>query len=362
MPREAGRNPRVSSRQLKFVQAINEALDLCMAKDQRVFVLGLGAPDAAAVFGSTRGLADKYGPRRVLDMPVSENGATGVAVGAALRGMRPVMTHVRLEFAMLAIDQIVNQAANWHYMFGGQASVPLVIRMVVGRGWGQGPQHSQSLQAWFAHVPGLKVVMPATPHDAKGLLISAIEDDNPVVFIEHRWLYNIHGPVPEGLYRVPLGQPNVLRQGRHVTVVATSYMTVEGMRAADELAEEGIELEIVDVRTLNPFDETLVLASVRKTGRLIVADTGWRSVGFAAEVVARVTEQCLGDLKAPPIRLTSPDVPTPTTRALSNYYYPLVRDITAAARRLTGRPPRPAPEITPEAFLDVPDPTFAGPF
>ena len=352
----------MSTRQLKFVQALNEALDLCMAKDQRVFVLGLGAPDAAAVFGSTKGLADKYGPRRVLDMPVSENGMTGVAIGAALRGMRPVMTHIRLEFAMLAIDQIVNQAAKWHYMFGGQASVPLVIRMVVGRGWGQGPQHSQSLQAWFAHVPGLKVVMPATPHDAKGLLISAIEDDNPVVFIEHRWLYGIHGPVPEGVYRVPLGQPNVLRQGRHVTVVATSYMTLEAVRAADELAKEGIELEIVDVRTLNPFDETLVLESVRKTGRLIVADTGCRSVGFAAEVVARVTERCLGDLKAPPIRLTLPDVPTPTTRALSNYYYPLVHDIAAAARRLLGRPAKPAPETTPEAFLDVPDPSFTGPF
>ena len=352
----------MSTRQLKFVQALAEALDLCMAKDPRVFVLGLGAPDAAAVFGSTKGLAEKYGPRRVLDMPVSENGMTGVAVGAALRGMRPVMTHIRLEFAMLAIDPIVNQAAKWHYMFGGQASVPLVIRMVVGRGWGQGPQHSQSLQAWFAHVPGLKVVMPATPYDAKGLLISAIEDDNPVVFIEHRWLYNIHGPVPEGLYRVPLGRPNVLRPGRHVTVAATSYMTLEASRAADELAREGVELEIVDVHTLNPFDETPVLESVRKTGRLIVADAGWRSVGFAAEVVTRVVEQCLGDLEEPPVRITLPDLPTPTTRALSNYYYPLVRDITAAARRLTGRPPKPEPEIKPEAFLDVPDATFSGPF
>jgi pyruvate dehydrogenase E1 component beta subunit len=352
----------VSTRQLKFVQALNEALDLSMAADPRVFVLGLGTPDAAAVFGSTKGLVEKYGPQRVLDMPVSENGMTGVAIGAALRGMRPVMTHIRLEFAMLAIDQIVNQAAKWYYMFGGQAPVPLVIRMVVGRGWGQGPQHSQSLQSWFAHVPGLKVVMPATPHDAKGLLVAAIEDNNPVVFIEHRWLYGIHGPVPEGLYRVPLGQPNVLRPGGDVTVAATSYMTLEAVRAADELAKEGLALEVVDIRTLNPFDPTLVLESVRKTGRLIVADTSWRSVGFAAEVVARVVEECLGDLKAPPVRLTLPDVPTPTTRALSNYYYPLVRDIAAAARRLAGRPARPEPEIKPDALLDVPDPTFTGPF
>lgn len=361
MPREA-MHGQATPRQLTFVQALNEGMDLCMAKDPRVVVLGLGAPDAAAVFGSTRGLLEKYGAQRVLDTPVSENAMTGVALGAALRGMRPVMTHIRLEFAMLAIDPIVNQAAKWHYMFGGQASVPLVIRMVVGRGWGQGPQHSQSLHAWFAHVPGLKVVMPATPHDAKGLLISAIEDDNPVVFIEHRWLYNIHGPVPEGVYRVPLGRPHVLRPGRHVTVAATSYMTLEATRAATELADEGIELEIVDIHTLNPFDEGPVVESVRKTGRLIVADAAWRSVGFAAEVVSRVVEQCLGDLKATPVRITLPDLPTPTTRALSNYYYPLVRDIAAAARRLTGRPPKLEPEIKPDDFLDVPDASFSGPF
>src|SRR2546430_15549519 len=278
-------NATVSTRQLKFVQALNEALDLCMAKDPKVFIVGLGAPDAAAIFGSTKGLVEKYGSKRVLDMPVAENAITGIAVGAALQGMRPVMTHIRLEFAMLTIDQIVNQAAKWHYMFGGQAAVPLVIRMVVGRGWGQGAQHSQSLQAWFAHVPGLKVVMPATPYDAKGLLISAIEDDNPVVFIEHRWLYNVHGAVPGGIYRVPLGQAHVLRAGRDVTIAATSLMTLEAVRAAEDLAQEGIEVEVVDLRTLNPFDEAPVLASVRKTGRLIVADTRSRSGGLAAGII-----------------------------------------------------------------------------
>lgn len=352
----------MSERQIKFVQALNEAMDLCMAKDPKVVIMGLGVPDAAAIFGSTKGLVEKYGPKRVLDMPVSENAITGVVLGAAINGMRPVMTHLRLEFAMLAIDQIVNQAAKWHYMFGGQASAPLVIRMIVGRGWGQGPQHSQSLHAWFAHVPGLKVVMPSTPYDAKGLLISAIEDNNPVVCIEHRWLYGIHGPVPEGLYRVPLGQPNVLRRGKHVTVVASSYMTLEAVRAADELLEEGLEVEIIDMRTLNPFDETQILESVRKTGNVVVVDTGWRSVGFAAEVLARVVEQCLDDLKVPPVRLTLPDLPTPTTRALSNYYYPLAHDIAAAARCVAGRPAKPGPEIKPEAFLDAPDPSFTGPF
>jgi pyruvate/2-oxoglutarate/acetoin dehydrogenase E1 component len=354
--------PDAAARTLKFVDALKEAQDLCMAADPAVILMGLGVSDPAAIFGSTRGLFEKYGNRRVVDVPVSENAVTGIAVGAAISGMRPVMTHIRLEFAMLAMDQIVNQAAKWHYMFGGRASVPLVIRMVVGRGWGQGPQHSQSLQAWFAHVPGLKVVMPATPHDAKGLLISAIEDNNPVVFIEHRWLYSTYGTVPEGVYRVPIGPNLRIRSGRDVTVVASSYMTLEAIRTADMLRAEGIELDIVDLRTLNPFDETAVLESVHNTGRLIVADTGVRSVGFAAEILARVAESCLTELKAPPVRITLPDLPTPTTRALANYYYPSRYDIAAAARRLCGRPAKPEKPIEPGDFLDVPDTSFSGPF
>ena len=352
----------MTDRQLTFAQGLNEAQDISMERDPRVFIIGLGAPDPAAIFSSTKGLVGKYGPGRVIDMPVSEHAMTGVCLGAALNGMRPIMVHIRLEFEMLAVDQIVNQAAKWHYMFGGQMAAPMVIRMVVGRGWGQGPQHSQSLQAWFAHIPGLKVIMPSTPYDAKGLLISAIEDNNPVICIEHRWLYQIYGPVPEGYYRVPLGQPSVLRVGQHVTIVATSYMTLEAVRAADELADEGLEVEVIDVRTLSPFDEGPVLESVKKTGRLIVADTGCRSGGFAGEIVARVVEQALRDLKEPPVRITLPDVPTPTTRALANYYYPLKHDIAAAARRLAGWPAQPAPLIASDAFLDVPDASFKGPF
>ena len=334
--------PELTERQMTYVAALNEALHLCMASDPRVFVMGLGAPDAAAAFGSLDGLASKYGAKRVVDMPISENAMTGIMLGAALNGMRPVMTHIRLEFAMLAIDQIVNQAAKWHYTFGGRASAPLVIRMIVGRGWGQGPQHSQSLQSWFAHVPGLKVIMPATPYDAKGLLIAAIEDDSPVVCIEHRWLYNIDGPVPEGVYRVPIGPPKILRSGRDVSIAATSYMSFEAMRAAQLLSEEGIDAEVLDVHSLNPLDAAPILESVRKTGNLIVADTGWRSFGVAAEIVSRVVEGAFGDLKNAPVRIALPDVPTPTTRALANYYYPGVHDILAAARRLTGRPSRPA--------------------
>lgn len=355
-------NPNVTNRQLKYAEAINEALDICLARDPRVFVLGLGVSDPVGVFGTTKGLAERHGANRVVDMPVAENGMTGVALGAALAGMRPVMTHLRVEFSMLAIDPIVNQAAKWHYMFGGQAVAPMVIRMIVGRGWGQGPQHSQSLHSWFAHVPGLKVVMPATPADAKGMLISSIEDNSPVIFVEHRWLHGIHGQVPEGHYTTPL-EPQILRKGRDVTLATLSYMTLEAARAAEALARQGIEAEIVDLRAINPFDDQLLIGSVGRTGRLIVCDHATLNAGFAGEVVARVAEKALDRLKAPPVRITLPDGPTPTTRALSNYYYPTAKHIEAAALRMLGRPaPEPNDQIRPSDFLDVPDNSFKGPF
>ncbi|GAG02617.1 unnamed protein product, partial [marine sediment metagenome] len=268
----------------------------------------------------------------------------------------PIMTHQRIDFALLAIEQIVNQAANWHYMFGGQMRVPMVIRMIIGRGWGQGPQHSQSLQAWFAHVPGLKVVMPATPHDAKGLLIASIEDNNPVIFIEHRWLYNIKGNVPEGVYRVPLGKARVVRGGSDVTVAATSYAALESLQAAEMLAEDGISTEVIDIRTLKPLDEDTILGSVRKTGRLIVADTGWKTCGFGAEVLACVTEKALGALKIPPERITLPDSPTPTTPALANQYYPRVIDIVKSVRKMMGLKTKKISVLEkPSVPLDIPD-------
>jgi pyruvate dehydrogenase E1 component beta subunit len=298
-----------------------------------------------------------------MDMPTSENAMTGVAIGSALVGMRPIMTHQRIDFAVLAIEQIVNQAANWHYMFGGKMSVPLVIRMIIGRGWGQGPQHSQSLQAWFAHVPGLKVVMPTTPYDAKGLLISSIEDNNPVIFIEHRWLYNIAGHVPEGVYRVPLGRARVIREGNDLTIAATSYMTLEALRAAEMLTENGIRAEVIDIRTLKPLDEALILESVRKTGRLIVADTGWKTVGFGAEIVARIAEEALDALKSPPKRIALPDCPTPTTPALANLYYPRAAHIVVTTKQMMGlSADEPVLHTATFVPLDVPDASFKGPF
>ena len=355
----------MSERQIKYSEALNEAVDICLERDPKVYMLGLGVPDPIGVFGTTAGLREKHGNDRVFDMPIAENGMTGMALGSSLVGMRPVMTHMRLEFAMTAMDQICNQAAKWHYMFGGQSSVPLTMRMIVGRGWGQGPQHSQSLHSWFAHIPGLKVVMPTTPYDAKGLLIAAIEDDSPVVFIEHRWLYNIHGHVPEGHYTVPLGQPKMVQEGKDVTIVASSYATLETMKAAQQLAEDGIAADIIDLRTIAPLHDETILESVAKTGRLLVVDQGTQTAGFAGEIVTRVTEKAFDTLKAAPIRITLPDCPTPTSRALSNFYYPTPRHIVAGARKLMGLDYEEDPFSGVEPAnknMDVPDKAFVGPF
>src|SRR5260370_28767943 len=359
------RDAPVTERQITYAEAIREAIDVAMARDPKVYLMGLGVPDPIGVFGTTRGLVDKYGASRVLDMPIAENAMTGVALGSAIVGMRPVMTHMRLEFAMTALDQICNQAGKWHYMFGGQSAIPLTIRMIVGRGWGQGPPHSPSLHAWFSHIPGLKVVAPSTPHDGKGMLIASIEDDNPVVFIEHRWLYSLHGPGPEGHYTVPLSRSRVMRTGKDVTLVGSSYATLDAMKAAAILAESGIEADVIDIRTLSPRDDAPILESVRKTGRIVVADQGQLSNGYSADLVAMVVERAFASLKAPPARVALPDAPTPTTRALSNYYYPTPRHIVAAARKALGLDydPDPFAGILPgDKTLDVPDKAFTGPF
>lgn len=348
------------TRELSFAQALCEATDLCLSRDPSVYVMGLGVPDVKGLFGSTAGLVKKHGPRRVRDMPTAENGMTGVALGSALVGMRPILTHQRVDFALLAMEQIVNQAAKWHYMFGGNARAPMVMRLIVGRGWGQGPQHAQSLQAWFAHVPGLRVAMPTTAYDAKGMLISAVEDDGPVVLIEHRWLYNLRSEVPEEIYRVPLDRARVARVGGDVTVAATSYMTVEALRAAQQLSRRGIEIEVVDLRSINPLDIDALLASVTKTGRLVVADTGTTSFGVGAEVVARVSEEAFSELKAPPRRVASPDAPSPSAPSLSIEYFPRALEIECAVHACLGLPP---PLAEPCAHpLDIPDPDFVGPF
>lgn len=351
-------------RELTYGQAILEATRQSMEADARVYVLGLGVPDPKGIFGTTLGLQEQFGEKRVMDMPTSENAMTGVTIGSAIVGMRPILTHQRVDFALLSLDQIINNAAKWHYMFGGKMRVPLVIRLVIGRGWGQGPQHSQSLQSVFGHIPGLKVVMPATPYDAKGLLISAVEDDNPVIFLEHRWLHNIHGPVPEEMYRSPIGKARTVRNGKDVTIVATSYMVLEALRAADILAKHGIGAEVVDVCSIRPLDEDGILTSVRKTGRLVAVDADWKLMGVASEVLAFVAEQAFDDLKCSPHRITLPDIPAPTSWHLSNRYYPRAVHIVNTVRSMMDLPEQTEEEvgISHDKPLDVPDATFTGPF
>ena len=261
-------------RTLTFVEAINEALQIAMSDDPGVICFGLGIDDPKAIFGTTSGLKDRFGSERVWDMPTSENAMTGIAIGAALQGMRPVMVHQRLDFFLLAMDQLINNAAKWHYMFGGQRSVPLTIRLILGRGWGQGPTHSQSLHAWFAHIPGLKVVMPTSPEDAKGLLLASIADPNPVLFLEHRWLHNTTGNVPAGNTPIPIGTARLLREGTDITIVAMSYMVIEALHAVDHLKNAGISCDLIDLRSISPIDWNAITASVHKTGRMLVLDTG----------------------------------------------------------------------------------------
>lgn len=356
------------NREISYSMAIREAMESCIKKYSSVFTIGLGVPDPKGVFGTTLGLADKYGNDRVLDMPLSENGMTGVCIGAALTGMKPIMVFQRMDFALLAMDEIINEAAKWHYMFGGASKVPIVLRMIIGRGWGQGAQHSQNLQALFAHIPGLKVVMPTTPYDAKGLLIASVEDNNPVIFIEHRWLYNIKGYVPTGMYRVPIGKAKIVKKGEDITIASTSYMTIESIRAANILEKAGISTEIVDIRTLKPLDRNLIAKSIRKTGRLLVVDSGWTSGSVASEIIASAVESDFKDMSCAPQRICLPDIPTPTTQALIRYFYPTYADIAKKVAKMLNKGEKRIDNLLQEDKkgkplpCDVPDLSFTGPF
>lgn len=321
-------------RGITYGEAIREAQEQLLAGDSRVFILGEGVDDPAGVFGTTSGLAKKFGKERIMDIPIAENGLTGVALGAAMAGMRPIFVHMRMDFLPMCMDQIINHAAKWHYMTGGKVNLPVVIRSIIGRGWGSAAQHSQAIHALFTHIPGLKVVMPATPYDAKGLLISALNDGNPVMFIEHRWVYDYIGYVPQEMYEVPIGKALIRRPGKDVTVVAISQMLYEAMKAAKALEAEGIDIEIVDPRTLKPLDEELILDSVKKTGRLVIADVGCKTAGAGAEIAAQLLENGHDILKAPLERVSLPDTPTPASSVLEKAYYPSSIQIIEAVKRL----------------------------
>jgi len=331
---EAG--TEAGARVIGYPDAVREALDQALEADSAVFLMGQGVDDPMGMFGVTKNLHEKYGRERVFDTPLAEGGMMGVAVGAALGGMRPVYFHNRPDFLLLASDQLVNHASKWHYMFGGAANVPLVVWACIGRGWGSAAQHSQALQGLFMHVPGLKLVMPSTCYDAKGLMLAAIADPNPVLILEHRWNFKYKGHVPPEMYRVPLGKGVVRRKGSGVTIVGVSHCAVEAARAAEKLAGEGIDAEVIDPRTLRPLDRELILESAAKTGRLVVADTGWRTCGVASEIMAVAAESLAPRLKAPVRRVTPPDAPTPAGYTLERAFYPGVDDIVEAVRDVVG--------------------------
>lgn len=355
-------NQRPAAREITFAEAIRDGLSVAMALDESVICYALGIDDPKGTFGTTLGLHQRFGRQRVFDTPTSENAMTGIGIGAAIGGLRPVMTHQRLDFFLLAMDQLVNNAAKWQYMFGGQGSVPITIRLILGRGWGQGPTHAQNLQSWFAHIPGLKVLMPTTPADAKGLLLSSIFDPNPVVFLEQRWLHNLRGDVPDGDVRIPLGEAQLVCQGRDVTIVSHSYMTIEAIHAIDSLTNQGVSCDLVDLRSIRPLDWAAIHNSVEKTGRLLVLDTANPFCSVASEIVARVARDRFKALRCAPRQLTPPDAPSPTSPALSKAFYPNADDIIREVGILIGRK-----LVADTAALrthphDVPGDWFTGPF
>jgi pyruvate dehydrogenase E1 component beta subunit len=322
-------------REITYLEAIREGLQQEMRRDPRVFLIGEDVGIYGGAFGVSLGMLEEFGPERIVDTPISELAIAGAITGAALTGMRPVGEIMFMDFCTLATEQLVNQAAKIRFMFGGTATVPFVLRTPAGSGTGAAAQHSQSLEAWFVHTPGLRVVMPSTPHDAKGLLIASIRDDNPIIFVEHKLLYKTKGDVPEEPYTIPLGQAQVKRVGRDLTIVATSIMALRALAAAQTLAQEGIEAEVIDPRTLKPLDEETIYRSVIKTGRVLIAHEAPLIAGIGAEIAARIAgSEAFDFLDAPIVRLGGRDMPIPYNRNLEKHTVPQEEDIVRAAREL----------------------------
>ena len=354
---------RAELSEISYGEALLEAQEWCLSNDSTVLLFGLGVPDPKGIFGSTLGLQEKFGDQRVFDIPLSEHALTGVAIGAAINGNKPILTHQRVDFALVSIDQIVNQAAKWAFMFNGETEASIVIRMIIGRGWGQGPQHSQSLHAWFSHIPGLKVLMPSTAFDAKGMLISAVFDRSPTIIFEHRWLYGFEDLVPRSGYSIPLGQARVIRQGVDLSIVSLSYMTIEALKAAEFLSKYNVCIEVVDLRSVRPIDEVTILNSVTKTGRVLIVDHADLTCSVASHVSAFVCEALFDQLKLPPVRIGLPAHPVPTSSDLAKSYYPSALTIVAEIGKML--------DLTIEKTdllslnienADQPDASFIGPF
>ena len=323
--------------EITYLEAINQALHEEMARDPNVFMAGIDIAERGDVFGTTQGLYSKYGETRIMDTPIAESGIIGLAIGAAARGLRPVVTIMFMDFIGVCFDQILNQMAKMKYMFGGKATLPLTVLTNAGAGTSSAAQHSQSLEVLLCHIPGLKVVSPSTPYDAKALMKAAIREDNPVFFIQHKRLGRLRGEVPEGDYDVPIGKAKVVREGKDLTIVATSYMVQEALAAAGRLAEQGIEAEIVDPRTLVPLDMESIVESVKKTHRALVVHEAVRFCGVGAEIAAQITEEAFDYLDGPPLRIGAPFSPVPYSPVLEKAWIPDADQIVTKAQSLLGR-------------------------
>jgi pyruvate dehydrogenase E1 component beta subunit len=326
-----------AARKLTYVAAIGEAIAQSMRADPNVFIAGEDVALFGGVFGTSRGLLDEFGPMRVVDTPIAESGIAGLALGAAATGLRPIMEIMFMDFLGVCMDEIVNQIAKMKYMFGGKATLPITIRTMAGGGMAMAAQHSQSLEAWFCHIPGLKVVMPSNPYDAKGLLIAAIRDDNPVMVVENKLSLGLTGEVPEEMYEVPIGKASVVRPGTNFTIVATSRMVGEAVKAADALAADGLDVEVIDPRSLQPFDTETVVTSVKKTHRALVAHEAVRFGGIGAEFAAQIQEEAFDFLDAPVGRVGAPFAPVPFSPVLEREYIPNADRIAAEVRRILGK-------------------------
>ncbi|HWC29206.1 MAG TPA: alpha-ketoacid dehydrogenase subunit beta [Dehalococcoidia bacterium] len=322
--------------EITYLEAINQALHEEMARDPDVFMAGIDIAQRGDVFGATQGIYSKYGNERIMDTPIAESGIMGLAIGAAARGLRPVVTVMFMDFIGVCFDQILNQMAKMKYMYGGKVTLPLTVLTNAGAGTSSAAQHSQSLEVLLCHIPGLKVVMASTPYDAKGLMKASIREDNPVFFVQHKRLGRTRGEVPEGDYEVPLGKGKVVREGKDITLVATSWMVHEALAAADKLAERGIEAEVVDPRTLVPLDMETIVESVKKTHRVVVAHEAVRFCGIGGEIAAQITEEAFDYLDGPPLRIGAPSSPVPYSPVLEKEWVPDSEDIIAAANTLVG--------------------------
>jgi acetoin:2,6-dichlorophenolindophenol oxidoreductase subunit beta len=334
-------------RQLTYAQALSEGLCQAMEADSSIFVTGIAVDYPSGIFGTTTEAAKRFGSSRVFDAPAMENALTGIAIGAAAMGKRPVIVHPRNDFMFLSFDNLINMAAKWRYMFAGRAgTVPIVVRAVIGKGWGQGATHSQSLQAPLAHFPGLTVVMPAFPSDAKGLTVAALQHDGPVVILEHRSLYSIAGDVSEEFKATPIGKAVRVREGKDVTIVATSFMAYEAVHAAEELARHDISADVINLHTIRPLDEDTILQSIKKTGRLVVADTSWELCGVSSEIAALAAEKAWPYLKARIVRIALPNCPAPVSAKLEEVFYPKASTIARAALEIVGADPDRVGDLT----------------